>query len=411
MRNPFQIYRGLPKSIYILFWVQVINRFGDFVIPFLSLYLVTKMGFDAKTTGLIVTIAIILQVPGSLIGGKIADHYGRKITYLVSQTVAGLCILLCAFIPGKTIIAFLFISTFCGAAVKPTLNTMVYDRLPPEKRKHGHSLVYLGINLGVAVGPLVAGFLFNHYLKWFFIGDALTSFLAVLLVLFSISDQEAIHLQQGKSCQNNNGLIADLVRKPQIMIFFMLSMVFSFVYVQNSFSLPLMMKAMFHDKGPIYMGYVMSINAVTVLTLTTFITALTRKVPFLLNIAAAGVFYAIGFGMVGWSGYFPLFMISTILWTVGEILDATNSGIFIANNCQENIRARYSALMMITGSTGKALGTLVMGGYIKIWGITSVWPFIMGVAMLNAFLIYLLYAHIAKHKAAIKTRLDDSIGV
>jgi hypothetical protein len=71
MQNPFRIYHDLPKTIYILFWVQVINRCGDFVIPFLVLFLVTKMGFDFKTVGLIVTISIILQVPGSLIGGKL----------------------------------------------------------------------------------------------------------------------------------------------------------------------------------------------------------------------------------------------------------------------------------------------------------------------------------------------------
>lgn len=408
MRNPFHIYRGLPKSIWILFWVQVINRFGDFVVPFLALFLVSKMGLDSKTAGLIVTVAIILQVPGSLIGGKIADRHGRKITYLVSQTVAGLCILLCAFVPSGMIIALLFISTFCGAAVKPTLNTMVYDRLPPEKRKQGHSLVYLGINLGVAAGPLVAGFLFNHYLKWFFIGDALTSFLAVSLVLLNIHDREAVHCEDGGG-PDHTGLWADLIRKPHLLIFFALSMVSSFVYVQNSFSLPLMLRTLFSEKSAVYMGYVMSINAVTVLTLTTLITAFTRKIPLLLNVAAAGVFYALGFGMVGFSGYLPLFILSTVLWTVGEILDATNSGIFIANHCAANIRARYSSLMMITGSSGKALGALVMGGYIKRWGIGAVWPFIGILALANAFLLFMLYRHITSSKTALKARLDNPV--
>ena len=409
MKNPFQIYRGLPGSIWILFWVQVINRFGDFVIPFLALFLVTKQGFDARAAGLIVTIAIILQVPGSLIGGKMADRFGRKITCLISQSVAGLCILICAFVPGRFIIALLFISTFCGAAVKPTLNTMVYDRLPPEERKRGFSLMYLGINLGVAIGPLVAGFLFNHYLQLFFIGDAVTSFLAVSLVMLRIHDGEAAHLLQNDKRQKNPGLWADLASKPQIMIFFGFSLVFSFVYVQNSFALPLMLKALFANHSPVYLGYAMSINAVTVLTLTTLITAVTRKVPYLVNIAAAGVFYAVGFGMVGLSRYLPFFVCATILWTVGEILDATNTGIFITNHCEGNIRARYSSLQMVVNSAGKALGALAMGGFIKQWGIYAVWPCIMIVALMNAGFIYLLYHKMTKNKTVNETRADEAV--
>lgn len=29
-------YLGLPKGIYIIFLVQVVNRFGDFVVPFFN---------------------------------------------------------------------------------------------------------------------------------------------------------------------------------------------------------------------------------------------------------------------------------------------------------------------------------------------------------------------------------------
>jgi MFS family permease len=187
-------------------------------------------------------------------------------------------------------------------------------------------------------------------------------------------------------------------------------MVYSFVYVQNNFSLPLMMKTLFQQKSPIYMGYVMSINALTVLSLTTLITVFTKKIPFLVNITAAGVFYAIGFGMVGLlSNYLPLLLCSTVLWTIGEILDATNSGIFIANNCRPDIQARYSALVMITGSIGKALGTLVMGGYIKKMGVTAVWPFIMVIALCNAFLIYLLYVYLTKNKTVTKRQIDEAV--
>ena len=109
----FKMYRGLPKNTYILFFVQLINRLGDFVIPFLSLYLTSKLGCSTEITGIIVSFAFLVQIPGSLVGGTIADFWSRKKTYLISQAAAALCILSCALISSKAlIIALLILSAF-----------------------------------------------------------------------------------------------------------------------------------------------------------------------------------------------------------------------------------------------------------------------------------------------------------
>lgn len=66
--NIFKSYKGLPKSMYVLFVAQIINRFGDFVMPFLTLYLTIKIGLSAEVTGFIVMITSIINMPASLLG-------------------------------------------------------------------------------------------------------------------------------------------------------------------------------------------------------------------------------------------------------------------------------------------------------------------------------------------------------
>lgn len=386
-----KIYRGLPKNVYILFLVQIINRFGDFVVPFLSLFLVTKLGYSSKTAGMVVTCMVLLQVPGSMIGGIAADRWSRKGTYVIAQTTAALCIMLCALIDEKIwIVVLILMSGFFASAVKPTLSTMNFDLLTPEKRKVGSSLLYLGVNLGVSIGPLLAGFLFNNYLKIFFIGDAVTSFIAVCLVLFNIEESAESSLSVHKKDITENSFISDMGKSPHILIFFILYMVYSFIYVQNSFSLPLMLESMFKENGAVYFGYIMSINAVTVVSMTAVITYITRKKASLLNITVGGIFYAIGFGMIGVSKFFLLYSISTVFWTMGEILVATNCGVYVVNNSNEAMRARYTALQTIMSYAGKALGVFTMGGFIGRFGIKSVWPFIMFIAFLGSASMYLL---------------------
>ena len=53
-----------------------------------------------------------------------------------------------------------------------------------------------------------------------------------------------------------------------------------------------------------------------------------------------------------------------LVWTSGEILCNTNSGVFIASHATATHRARYQAIYEIVHNLGKALGPLVMGFYL-----------------------------------------------
>jgi MFS family permease len=91
----FETYKGLPKSIYIIFLAQVTNRFGDFVLPFLTLFLVKKMGLNYESAGFAVMLTALSSIPGSFAGGKIADHIGRKKSYMFFQLTAGVFLFFC----------------------------------------------------------------------------------------------------------------------------------------------------------------------------------------------------------------------------------------------------------------------------------------------------------------------------
>lgn len=397
MFKKFNIYRGLPRSMYILFLVQVVNRFGSFVVPFMTLFLNKKLGLSFQAVGTIVMIESILSIPGAMAGGKFADQIGRKKTYIFAQTTAALALIPCAFIKNPyAIIFFLLTSNFFNSAVRPSLNAIIADILPPDKRQVGYSLQYLGINLGVAIGPIVAGFLFNHLLWLLFIGDALTSLIAVALVIFNIEEtrpSSMVEVVATKEKAEEGSIFEVLIRRPRIMIFLIIYIIYSLVYTQHNFSLPLMMDKVFIESGATKFGFLMSLNACTVIFLSVFITSFTKKLHTLTNMIIAGILYAIGFGMIGIINSFPLFMLSTILWTIGEILTVTNFGVYVANNSPANYRARFSAVGNLSWATGAALGTSLIGKYIDLAGIASVWPLTFILACVATLLMGVLYIY------------------
>lgn len=397
--NIFNSYKGLPKSIYALFCVQVINRLGDFVFPFLSLLLTEKMKFSYGATGIIVMSASLVAMPASLLGGKFADQVSRRKTYLIGQTLAALSILICGVIENSLIIVgLLIISAFFNGFVRPTISAIMADVLLPERRQVGSSLLYLGINIGVALGPIIAGFLFNNHISLLFILDAFTSFIAIFIFYTYIEETKPeigiIKEKDSKEKEEVGNLFQVLLKRPELLLFLIINIFYSFAYSQISFSLPMMINNVFETSGPKNYGYLMSINATTVIFLTFIIIGITKRFRTLINIIFAGIFYMIGFGMIGIIGNsFPLFIVSTILWSLGEILAVTNNGVYIANNSPKNFRARISAFNNLTYALAMALGTSIIGKYIDCYGINQVWPLIFVVVLIGTFFMILLHLY------------------
>lgn len=403
--------------MYIMFGATVINRFGDFVMPFLTMYLTIKIGLSFEIAGIIVTISALIGIPSSILGGKLADEFGRKKTYLIAQGGAALSLLPCAFLHNPVpIVIFLLIATFFNGAVRPPMNAIVMDILPPQQRQLGFSLQYLGINVGVALGPIVAGFLFNNFLPMLFIGDALTSFIALFLIWKNIKEvkpenlKETVYSEQEKEEKGN--IFNALIKRPQIIVFLIVYILYSFVYTQHRFSLPLTMDAVFGDAGASRFGFLMSINAFTVIFCTVAVTSITKHFKPLINITIAGIIYAVGFGMLGIVHTYYLFILSTVIWTLGEILVVTNFGVYLADNSPSNFRARFNAVGSLSWSLGAALGTSIAGRFLEKIGLNYIWLLAFVLAILGTVGMYGIYISGKKRKDVVKVEevLKNEVG-
>ena len=395
MKDFINNYKGLPKEMYVICFATLINRLGDFVVPFLALYLTQKIGMTAAATGVIVTLSSVVGIPASILGGKISDMFGRKKIYTYAQSIAAVTLIPCAFTKSVSItIMCLLISTFFNGFVRPAFQSMIQDILSKEERQAGFSLNYLAINAGVAIGPIIAGFLFNNLLPLLFLGDTLTSLIAVFLVWKNIKETYPVNsklkVESKAEIAENGNTFQMLWKRPALSLFLVLYMVYNFIYAQHKFSLPITLNAQFNNESAKLLGYIMSINAVTVLVLTIFIGFITKRNHQLTNMAFTGILYAIGFGMIGYIDNFNFFIISTIIWTLGEILSSISSGVYVANNSPSNYRARLNAIMNLGRFLGTALSTFFSGAYIQVYGYKTLWFLIFFISIISGILMFVL---------------------
>lgn len=395
----FGVYKGLPRDIYILFGMKIINAMGNFVFPFLAIFLTNKLGIDKKGSGTLLTIAALAFAPGSILGGKLADHFGRRGVFAFFQLASVVLFVPCAFLNKSMLIPWLLIiSSFMNGGSQPPLSAMANDLTEPSNRNTAFSMLYLGNNIGFAFGSMIAGFLFTYHTRALFLGNFITGTAAVIILLKLIKETKPVNIDKanensitaGEGAEAGN-LFSALIKRPFFIAFALLTAIYSFNYAQFPFCGSI-------QAGPSMYGVLMSLNGFVVITMTTIIIKLTKKNKPLLNIAISGVFFSVGFGMLYFIKGFILFILSTFIWTIGEILNTTNSAVFIANNTPSTHRGRFNAAVQIITGSGFALGPYLMGIYISGKNIRLAWPLVFLLEIGAAFSILILYFVEKKHE-------------
>lgn len=400
IKSLFEDYTKLPKSIFILFLAQIVSASGNFVFPFLAIFFTKTLMFNEQKAGFYIMLATAAKVPGLLLGGKLADVFGRKKIFILFSLLSAFFIFLCLLVKQIIFIPwFLTISAVFNGANYPAMKAMVADLTNRENRKAAFSLLYLGMNIGFAIGPFIAGLIYNKYLNFLFIGDTITTLISVLLVYFLISESFPMPGQQKSVLLSENGneraeegsIVKVLLSRPYLVIFALIFTLYSFIYVQSEFTLPIQMIKIFGENGPQYFGTIMTINGIVVIFLTVIIISFTRKIKPILNVSLAGTLYAIGFGMIFFSKSLFLFIFSTVLWTLGEIIASTYSDVYIINHTPITHRGRFSAIIHILIGSGFIFGPYLSGLFISNYEVENVWLVVFVVAIISSLLMYLLY--------------------
>ena len=398
MKNLLSPYKGLPKEIYILFIGKIVNCIGAFVHPLMSLILTQRIGMSAYEAGQFVTILAVCQVPCMILGGKLSDSIGRRKVIIIFQVLGAMMLIICGIIPTTVTTAKILILSSCFYAISsPAYDALNADLTHEGNRKEAYSLLYLGVNIGFSIGPILGGFLYKNYLPLIFIGDAITTIIA--LVLFIVYVKEPKHNkvidEDNEYDKDNvideyreNSTIKVLFKRPILILFPIMMLLYQFSYSQWGFSLPLQMGELFGSDGAKFYGYLGAFNAFIVIVSTPLLTHKTKKHNALNIMSLGGILYGMCFLVLGFSKVMPMFFIAVFSLTIGEILIAINSSAFIANNTPPSHRGRISAIIPMISGAGYALGPMIMGkiidssGIFLGWMIVTIVCFVGGIGMI-----------------------------
>ena len=391
---------SFPKPFRILIFTTFIDRLGGGIIyPFLSLYVAQKFDVGMTQVGLIFGVWSASSLIGSMIGGALADKFGRKsviIFGLISSAATGILMGLVTRISSFYVLAL--VAGVFSEVGHPASQAMVADLLGVNKRAEGYGILRVVANLSMTLGPIIGGVLAGYSFLLLFIIDAAASSITALIFLLSIPEtkpEQSEHEPSQSVMQTIAGYT--VVLKDKIFLAFIFaSMIILFVYTQMYSTLSVFLYQV-HGVSAQQFGWIMSMNAAMVVLFQFSITRRIKGHQPLIMMVLASALYGIGFVLFGFVNTTAFFYIGMAIITLGEMVHIPVAQSLAAFFAPEDMRGRYMAAYglgwAIPNTFGPLLAGLVMDNFDPQW----VW-YLAGILAIIAVISFGLLYMKTKHR-------------
>ncbi len=389
-----QQYYSYPLTFRVLVAGTFIDRIGGALIfPFLSLYVAQRFNVGMVEVGLLFGIWSVSSLIGSMIGGALADKFGRRIILICGLIFSATSALFMGFV--NNMHAFYLLAAFAGIFTDiggPAQQAMVADLLNGEQRAEGFGLIRVVGNLAMTIGPAIGGILAGISYLLLFIIDACASLITAFIVFKTIPETKP---QKGEG-QPSESLSQTLIGYSKVtkdrlfMAFIAATIVMVLVYTQMYSTLSVFLNRV-HGLSAQGFGYLMSMNAAMVVIMQFGITRRIKKYPPMLMMMVASLLYGIGYFMFGFVSDYVFFMIAMATITLGEMVHIPVAQALVASFAPEDMRARYMAAYGLGWAIPNSVAALLAGLVMDNYNPNMVWYIAGALSLVAVSFFWILY--------------------
>lgn len=389
-------------------WIRVVGTIlttvTSFAIrPFLAVYLYDKTG-SIYTIGIILGLAPLMGVITNLLGGGLADKYGRKPLMVYSLLFQALS--MAGYIFAVSPLQFALVSIVNGIAsslYSPAANAQIADIVPEHQRSEVFALMHTALNVGAAVGPMFGLLLIKINQSLAFLTSAVSLLIYTALVFVFVPEtldslvKKKILEKNGVEGQKNTSIEQKpspfILRDHRFLLMFTLcSLPINVLYSQVESNFPLYLRENFDNYLTIFTS-LMSLNGIIVVISAVWLAKKTEKLytPYVLSVGyILFALVALGYGFGPWAKVVPVLIVAEIIFTIGEGLTFPNQNKLLSLVAPPEMRARYFSIFGLNWGIAKSLGPILGAIIFAHWGGLSLFLVLSGLLLLSGLANYVL---------------------
>ncbi|MFJ5774441.1 MFS transporter [Streptomyces sp. NPDC093094] len=333
-------FRQLPLALRVLFLASFINRAGMFVFPLLAVYLVRGKDLSPGEAGLLISVGSTGLLVGSLLSGPLCDLRGRRTALLTALLLNAAGYLGLAVLDGPpwTYAGLLFVALVGMGMFGPASNTLVADLTEPEQRPFAYTVSYVGNNLGMGIGPLLGGLAAAYSYHVMFAGNIVAGLVcAAMIALWVPRDRRGGTKDRAEKARSGP------LGHRHVLLLVLASFFYVVPLIGLEYALPLAVTTVLHDSAGL-VGAVYTINSVVVVGLGLLMEKRMQGRGTKSLLLIGGLLWSLGLAVIVVAFSLPAILLSTVIWTLGEIIVSVVVPTYIADHVDERKVGSFMAL-------------------------------------------------------------------
>lgn len=354
------------------FWVLTLGTFiyvaaAALAFPFEAIYLRRYLGTSMSMIGVVFGLVPLAVMPVQFWGGALTDRLGRRVVIMLSVLIGVVWFVGFAFVQELWQVAALVAmeSALGWPLFQTASNAMIADLLPPERRQQGFGVTRVAMNLGVVLGPALAGLALGwgaSFRELFLAAAAGCVLMVVMMAVWIRESRPASALLPVKHVDLKGRSGYRLVLHDKVFVLFCLVALFPVFCIGNFGSIFAVYVTSFLGASDSEWGYLLALNAgIIALAQYPLVSALRFRNRMVL-LAASSALLAVGLGGSAFAGPLWSLVLLIIVLSVGEMLLSPVAAAEVADLAPEAVRGRYMGVWTVVWNGGAALGP-AFGGW------------------------------------------------
>jgi MFS family permease len=373
----------LPQDVYVLELGALVNAFGNgVVLPFLIIYLHNVRGISLGLAGVIAATQSATALFSSFAGGSLSDRIGPKRVLVAALVVMTVAFAHMPFVhhPWEAFAVYVVWGAGSGS-FWPAQSALLTSLTPAEKRSPAFALQRLTMNLGAAVGGIVAGLIASvahpsSFTVLFFVNCA--TYVAYVLVLVRVREPE-LHPERAV------GTWRAVARDRAFVAYTALNAAFMAAAISLMIELlPAFAKNVAHVSER-EVGVIFAIDAIGIVVFQLPVAKLAEGRRRMRGLAAMGVVWAASMLVVWAAGAWTTATVAAavlaaamLVFAIGECLHGAIHAPLGVDLAPPQLVGRYLALSSLSWQVGWILGPAA-GGFVLQHRPLLLWPVAAGV--------------------------------
>jgi dipeptide/tripeptide permease len=410
-----EIRAGFERSFWVANFTEIFERLAYYgTLAVLAIYLNEQLHFSSELTGSVLGVfgATVYFLP--IIGGALADRFGFRRALMFAFLILSIGYFLLGSLsaswmqPLRTalgdkwlVIAVLLIPALGPATVKPCVAGTTARASTENVRSLGYSIYYTLVNVGGALGPLMASFVGTRLglgSEYVFRAAALSVFLMFWVTLFFYREPGKQNDQKTSSVGEALSNMVTVLGNFRFVTFLLISSGFYLVFWQIYIMAPLFIRQYVDPKADV--GRVLAIEGIAVICLQILVAYVTRKLPAVPTIALGFAVTGLSFAILALHPSVTAFAIMLVVLALGEVTQASRYYEYCSRLAPEGQQGVYMGYAFPPIGLGFLIGGWLGGHLLHHYGEVvgkpnEMWWPIVAIGLATAALMF-IYDRIVK---------------